>query len=235
MSRFLLPTLNLFVAGLIVVGPAIAQDLPQTAVIGRLPEAAPLETSQPSQTLSDAIERIPDSDDLDGTDPESQTKLKSEKWAFVAVFEGPCHFSERLNDAARSLVIYEGMQVVIEKDGKYEVSMIAEVPLTPVVVRLQLRVTELVRDERVDHGTITLPPILIEPSQETADQQPSSTVRIRRAGYSHLLHRLINVNDVTVGDLSFRRSGVARFGSIPEAANYAVSSNSKNNNGAPSK
>lgn len=225
MNRFLLPTLSILVAGLFMGSPAIAQDLPQTVVIGRPPEAAPLETSQPSETLSDAIERIPDIDYLDGTDPESQTTLKSERWAFVAVFEGPCHFPERLNDAARSLVIYEGMQVVVDKDGRYEVSMIAEVPLTPVAVRLQLRVTEFVGNQRVDHGTITLPPIVMETSQETTDQHPSNTVRIRRSGYSHLLHRLMKANKGTIGDISLSRSGVTRFGSIPEAANYSISNN----------
>ena len=213
------------------------QDQLQQITIGRAPESAPMESaksfesSKPPGELPDAVFEVPEVVVLDATDLDTDQKLKSEDWAFVAVFEGSCYFSERMNDNARSLVIYEGMQVAVAEDGKYVVSFIAEAPLTPVVVRLQLRVSELVNHERIDHGTITLAPIVIEPTGELSDQQPSNTIRIRRTGYSHLLHRLINVNE-SAADLSLSRCGVARFGSIPEAANYAILSTGKNTNGS---
>lgn len=228
MKTLLLPRLVLF-AFVCLYNRAQGQQL-QQITISRSPESAPIESTLDSCRLPDSIAKVPDDVVLDATDLHEDEVLTAKKWAFVAVFEGSCHFSERSNDNARSLIIYEGMQVAVAEDGRYTVSFIAESPLTPVIVRLQLRISELVNHERIDHGTITLAPIAIEPSGELSDQQPSNTVRIRRTGYSHLLNRLLAVNK-SASDLSFSRCGVARFGSIPEAANYSIAGSGGNTTG----
>ena len=199
-----------------------AQDQPLSAVVGRSSAMAPFEAAPTTEKPSlDSIDRISDVEDLDSSGLDGTEELKPKDLLFVSVFEGPCHFSERTNDVARTLVIYEGMQVVVSRDGRYQVSMIAEAPLAPVVIRMQLRVTEIVDNVRVDHGTITLAPIVIETNVESSDQQPSNTVRIRRTGYSHLLRRLMIEGKPSARTLSFSRAGAARFGSIPEAAKYS--------------
>ena len=120
MNRSLLPTLSFLITGLFMGSPAIAQDLPQTAVIGRPPEAAPLENAAESERLPDAFQEVPDVKVLDSifiedrTDFDDDQKRDAKVWAHVAVFEGPCHFAERLNDTARTLLIYEGMQVAVD-------------------------------------------------------------------------------------------------------------------------
>jgi hypothetical protein len=217
--------LPMLLAALLAGTSAVAADeVPETnqlAVLGRAPESASVESTLGHNTLPDAVDVVPEVNFLDNTELETRELLSTANWSAVAVFEGPCHFSDRTNDPSHTLLIYEGMQVAVNPDGRYLVSFIAESPRTPAVVRLQLRVRRLVGREQFDCGTVTLPPIVIKPASDLSDQQPSTTIRVRRSGSSHLLRRLQAESGTE--SLSLSRSGIARFGTIPEAANYTFS------------
>lgn len=181
-----------------------------------------------NKPILDSISVVPDSVVLDDVDTIASTS-RSLKPKLTSVFTAPCHFAyTRFNgyDIAPidSLVIYEGMKVIVADDGQYEVTFNCEATRIPVVVMLQLSVHEVLEEkETFRHGTITLPPFTIDPDRNLHRHRYSQTYHIRRAGYSHLLRSLFQTQttDSQLARLSLQRHGTARFGSVPEKADYS--------------
>lgn len=192
--------------------------------VGDPPGRARAEFGKQGQTLPipDAVDTVPEPRRIDSLG-RSEHQTREAESSFVSVFEGPCYFpyvgytrygQQVPRDA---LVIYEGMSVVVSTDGKYDVSFVAESPRLPVVLRLQLQVTERIGLEEHPRGTITLAPIVILPERDQERHIPGTMNRIRRTGYTHLLRQVLPTDG---SSYYIRRTGVARFGSIPEKADY---------------
>lgn len=110
--------------------------------------------------------------------------------AFFAFHENPQH--GRLQNTT-SVVIYEGMSLSVNPEtGRYELAFLAEVPITAVVMNLQLRI----RNANGVEATITLAPIVFGADQSADRAHERQTVpgatetwRVRRTGYSHVLNK----------------------------------------------
>ena len=91
------------------------------------------------------------------------------------------------------VVIYEGMKFTVDSStGYYEVSFTATAPNIPVLVRLQLELTQsstlsaLTPKQSI---ILTLPPIMINPTREARAGDPlGTTVAINHRGYSAALN-----------------------------------------------
>ena len=199
-------------------------DSPLIVPVGEPPGRARVEDGKEWQNLPipDAVDTLPEPRRIDGFGRSEQRTRETES-AFVSVFEGPCHFAymgyTRYGEQVPrdAFVIYEGMSVIVSPDGKYEVSFVAESPRLPVVLRLQLQMTERIGLQEHPRGTITLAPIVILPDRDQERHSPATMNRIRRTGYTHLLRQILPEDDSTC---YIRRTGSARFGSIPEKADY---------------
>jgi hypothetical protein len=143
------------------------------------------------------------------------SQLGPQLWT-IAEFREPAHFPwmNAWDDPTPrgEVVIYEGMRVEIYNDGRYTVRCDLESPRTVVTIRLQLRVTERLDFQDYDRGTITLPPIVIEPDLYGARHYASRTYHVERSGYSPVLRDLSARQPVNV---RLSRSGRALFGSVP--------------------
>ncbi|MEI7698507.1 MAG: hypothetical protein WCK86_01820 [Planctomycetia bacterium] len=130
--------------------------------------------------------------------------------AYFAFHESPQH--GRLQNT-NSVVIYEGMSLSVNsQNGRYELAFLAEVPITAVVMNLQLRI------RRADgaEGTITLAPIVFGADQSTDHAHELLTVagatetwRVRRTGYSHVLK---NAAATGLGNWEVSRHGTVQIG-----------------------
>lgn len=171
---------------------------------------------------------------IQSDDDTSEDKGRA-SWPWEFVFEDAARFAWVGFDALGGqlerdvVVIYEGMTVRVDGNGRYEVRFRAEAPRMPVTLRMQLN---FCGTGAMDcPGTITLPPIRIEPDQANEPSRVDSlTHEVVYVGHSESLRRLgrrvislNHANQVTHEPLSladdagvtFTRSGTARFGSIP--------------------
>ena len=148
------------------------------------------------------------------------------------MFDSPCRFEYCIHNADGSstvvdqLIIYEGMSVCCFADGRYKVSLAAETPQMPVVVRLQLSFSPAESIDFARGGTITLPPLTLNSEDYSERHQPSRTVRATQRGYSFRLKQLLTTSSTVFPgrqlEISLSRDGIARFGSVPERAEYSV-------------
>ena len=124
----------------------------------------------------------------EGSATKKRTSAVFDSPATFAFHENPQH--GRLQNTA-SVVIYEGMSLSVNPEtGRYELAFLAEVPITAVVMNLQLRI----RSANGVEATITLAPIVFGADQSadrTLERQTvpgaTETWRVRRTGYSHVL------------------------------------------------
>jgi len=198
------------------------------SAIGDVPARPRLELPQTDgPKIQDSFRIIPDPIPLGALTDERRLESAFQP-AFVATFDDPCEFSYtgrgRYGEliSRDTLFVYEGMRLAIAADGQYEISFVSETPRLPVVVRLQLQICEKVDGLDMLRGTITLAPITLQADSTLDRHKPSQSYIVRRQGYSHLIGRLqLSEHSKAHRDFSIRRTGVARFGSIPEQAVYA--------------
>lgn len=139
-----------------------------------------------------------------------------------AIFAGPAHFPLPAFDqyAARTLgeaaVIHEGMALtVLDPHGNYELRLVVEAPRTRVTLRLQLHV-DCVEPapgavQRAQVGTITLPPMTLDPDDRETAEDPAAVWLIQHRGNSPVLRQVYG----DPGSHEVRRTGTARFGTVP--------------------
>lgn len=208
------------------IGPGMAPV--ENGVAGKVPDSF---TSEPQ-----SVDIRSFSNDYGQTAGSEQSSSQTATADRVAVFTQACHFP--LTGPGRygqrivrdALVIYEGMQLAIQSNGEYELRFVAEIPRTAAVVRLQFQVS---RDDGTPLATITIPPVTIDPDRNLGRHNPGHSVVVSHRGYSHGLNRAIrqrvlsdaNRKNVNNHDLkvSVSRSGVVRFGSVPEKGEYSIS------------
>ena len=178
-----------------------------------------------------AIDKIPSVERIDSASEARPSSIKPTR--LVAVFRNPCHFPYHDpwdcygSTSETGVVIYEDMKLVVGENGQYELSFVAESPRLPVTLRLQFRIWMKPKNNDPDReqGTLTIPPIVFEPSDEAGRQDSSETFLVRRTGYSHAL-KCLSVKDACGCTSSCRcseqtqcrlqRTGVARFGGVPD-------------------
>jgi hypothetical protein len=111
------------------------------------------------------------------------------------------------------MLIYEGMRLAIQPDGRYQVRFTAGTPPMPVVIQLQFQIVNQCTSQLY---TLTLPPITLpaesKQSMSTVLHPPRSAFAdlqtIHHEGYLPLFEDAIDFGNVVV----IRRSGNARFG-----------------------
>ncbi|WP_417385750.1 hypothetical protein [Gimesia sp.] len=108
-----------------------------------------------------------------------------------------------------AVIIYEDMVLQSQGNGKYLVKFVVETPEIPVTMRLQFVVKKKVSGKKEKTiGTITLPPITIDPAQRESNTGSRFWV-IKHNGYSSIL----NECHCKLKDYKVIRQGTARFGS----------------------
>ena len=144
-------------------------------------------------------------------------------WAYR--FKGAVHFPQpRFDDAgcrfdAPGTAIYEGMQIVVASDGRYEVAFNATTPRIPVTLRLQLSVCVVGHEPII----VSLPAISMTPEYRDAESDYGGGNRVlsnnfqqnwhvRHVGFSPELASAVCLPGCQV---MVQRDGVARFGSLP--------------------
>jgi len=110
--------------------------------------------------------------------------------------------------AGRGLVIYEGMRVTADADGRYRVEFLAEAPTVETLLRLQLILVKNCGNKTTRVGTVTLRPVSIKPDAKGALRM----VRITQTGYSPYFRTACKCSK----NIRIARVGTARFGSRPE-------------------
>lgn len=117
------------------------------------------------------------------------------------------------------LIIYEGMQLVVDPDsGKYDLTFTVTLPEMPANLRLQL----VFRNKTGEAYTLTLPPIRLEPKRDAKAGDPAGwTYNVSHRGYSTLFRTVKSpVHRAADGEhpaqitsaWTLSRSGTARFG-----------------------
>ncbi len=165
-------------------------------------DRSPLNASENSSLLSTDV-------DEDSASKRLETAVFDSP-AFFAFHESPQH--GRLQNT-NSVVIYEGMSLSVNAEtGRYELAFLAEVPITAVVMNLQLRIRKADSSE----GTITLTPIVFGADQSADHPHDLLTVpgatetwRVRRTGYSHFLK---NAAATGLGNCEVSRHGTVQIG-----------------------
>jgi hypothetical protein len=125
-----------------------------------------------------------------------------------------------------ALIIYEGMQIRLYENGKYDVCFTATTPDIPVTLRLQFQVcAKGHKDKGLAAFTITLPPIAVDGDMTTVGNFRGRSFHVRHSGYSPELYchwgafcpaeKTGDQPCCDVRDLDVVRQGVARFGSLP--------------------
>tara|TARA_R110002167_G_scaffold366222_1_gene593822 strand:- start:10282 stop:10902 length:621 start_codon:yes stop_codon:yes gene_type:complete len=108
-----------------------------------------------------------------------------------------------------AVIIYEDMVLQSQGNGKYLVKFVIETPEIPVTMRLQFVVKKKVCGKKEKTiGTITLPPITIDPAQRDSNTGSRFWV-IKHNGYSSILNKC----HCKLKDYKVIRQGTARFGS----------------------
>jgi hypothetical protein len=139
------------------------------------------------------------------------------------VFDCPAYFPiTRFKDRTKTyedegLRIVEGMVLRIDDEGCYEVEFQAQGIATPVVLRLQLMVD--FEDQLTPVGSITLPPIRLDPrTQARLDDgragDDAAWLIVHRGRSSRLRRAFLDNPDAKgLPTLDVRRDGAAMFGS----------------------
>jgi len=146
---------------------------------------------------------------VDGAAETSETKPK-----FCAEFCKPAQIPIPGDEiccktvAGRGLVIYEGMRVTADIDGRYCVEFLAEAPPVETLLRMQLILVKGYGDKTSRVGTVTLRPVSIKPDAKGAPRM----VRIMQTGYSPYFRTACERSE----NIRIVRVGTARFGSRPE-------------------
>jgi hypothetical protein len=138
-------------------------------------------------------------------------------------FRGPANFPQpRFDDLGQpqyvqGTVIYEGMQLLVAHDGRYELTFNASTPQVEVTLRLNL--TFCVSGE--EPVCLTLPSVSLMPEYRSANQDLGTTTsvssnfqknwHVRLTGYSVELAQAYQAGKT----IEIHRDGVARFGSLP--------------------
>lgn len=111
-------------------------------------------------------------------------------------------------------VIYEGMAIRVEADGRFTVRFLLETPQIKTIVRLQFTVFDHARGTPRALGTITLPPLEFDPDTTRSHSGRSVVWKAEQSGYSPILQCLGEYGGNPCS-LEVQRHGVAQFGSIP--------------------
>jgi len=138
------------------------------------------------------------------------------------IFDCPAYFPiVRFKDRTTSyddegLRIVEGMVLRFDDEGRYEVEFQAQGIATPVVLRLQLTVN--FKDPSSPIGSLTLPPIRLDPlTQARLDDgraDDAAWLVVHRGWSSRLRRAFVRRSDLDGFPLlDVRRDGAARFGS----------------------
>ncbi len=118
------------------------------------------------------------------------------------------------------VIIYEGMQLLVLTDGRYELAFNASTPRSPVTMRLTVNVVFKKCHEPLQ---LTIPAIALVPEYRSGDSygmgmSPSNNYQenwhVRHVGYSQVLRDRLHDGD---GIEYLSRDGVARFGTLPLA------------------
>lgn len=120
-------------------------------------------------------------------------------------------------------IIYEGMQLLIVEDGRYELAFNASTPRVPVTMRLTLCVDVTLKGEKKTIK-LTIPAIALTPNYRSDDEDSGLYMarsnnyqenwHVRHVGYSETLARdLLAGGEIT----HYSRTGTARFGALPQA------------------
>ena len=150
---------------------------------------------------------------------------KEHLFTWIHRFKTAVHFPQpRFSDAGDrhdtpGTAIYEGMQIVVASDGRYEVAFNATTPRIPVTLRLQLSVC-VVGHEPI---MVSLPAISMTPEYRDAESDYGRSNRVlsnnfqqnwhvRHIGFSPELASAVCLPGCLV---VVQRDGVARFGSLP--------------------
>jgi len=127
------------------------------------------------------------------------------------VFDGPAYFPltkfQDINTAfdSEGLRISEQMVLRYAQDGSYEVEFSAVALGIPTTLYLQFEL-----EFGVVKGSITLPPIALDPNKVGRNDDDPNTWHIVHHGNSSMLRRIFEIDNQP---LSINRRGVARFGS----------------------
>ena len=102
-------------------------------------------------------------------------------------------------------VIFEEMEFLTYKNGRYQMNCLARTPAMPTTLRFRFLIKTGV-EQTSPWQTITLPPIEIEPEQDSSRNARPTLSRIQHGGYSSVID---SANGAVV---KIRREGTARFG-----------------------
>tara|TARA_R110002111_G_scaffold240269_1_gene301956 strand:- start:17925 stop:18584 length:660 start_codon:yes stop_codon:yes gene_type:complete len=118
-----------------------------------------------------------------------------------------------------AVIIYEDMVLQSQGNGNYLVKFVVETPNIPVTMRLQFVIQEQQCGNQGKYksiGTITLPPITIDPSQQNSNSAGRFSVVTHR-GYSNLLNKC---HCELKTKYKVVRRGTARFGSLSNSTAF---------------
>lgn len=150
----------------------------------------------------------------------------------TVVYRKPAHFPmPRYTEEgglipSEGVLIYEDMRVLLYDGGRYKVCFNVSTPNMPVTLRIQLHLQRDfdLHDADFQEATLTLPPIII-----LAREEPSTTLFARDRNQGNWQGRITHIEHEGRSDwlaqyaahrrtnlLKIARSGVARFGSVPD-------------------
>lgn len=123
------------------------------------------------------------------------------------------------------VLIYEGMRVILYKDGVYEVSFVARAESWPTTLRIVLEAHPKATDPKgiateppiAQAIQLTIPPIKLNFDRFKSSRQQSNVWRVRYVGYSPALNELSLRTSI-----AFSRTGVAQFGEVPRTSIYGI-------------
>jgi hypothetical protein len=139
--------------------------------------------------------------------------IQESNWAVDYRFLSTAHFPRRQFGMRGEVyddegaVIYEGMRFSANDDGRYRVSFVVGTPAVPTTLRLRflLHVRDL--DGHCRWHTVTLPPIQVQPEQDSRRRHQPGIWQIRHCGYSP---SIASAGQYSIAEI--RREGTARFG-----------------------
>lgn len=144
--------------------------------------------------------------DTDAYVPPTQQKSVS----YCCRFAAPAHFPltefgpEGESIEREGAVIYEGMRLSVDPEGRYELQFVVTTPALPTRLRLQLEIVHEIGAEAHTH-TLTLPPIEIP---HGFSETGTSSFAVNARGFSPVLRDAARTRSI----LEVRRMGTARFG-----------------------
>jgi hypothetical protein len=163
--------------------------------------------------------KLDDSCSLEKCAKDAKLRTWSYRFKGAANFPQPLFSSDGDRHDVPGTIIYEGMQLIVASDGRYEVAFTATTPRVPVTLRLELAVL-IAGHEPI---CLSLPAISMVPDYRSADEDMGGAYRVlsnnyqqnwsvRHIGYSPEMAEAA----AQVGSIALvQRDGVARFGSLP--------------------